>query len=483
MENRSSIYAEVIELLGDFIYEYYPSMDEICFYVISNGKEVLARRVTAFSEWKNVFPDKHIEVDQREAFVRMCDDMIAGKIVKTSFRTDFFNECEGVFETYNIVGKKHIGHDGIETYIGGITTVDQTSLELGRRALGVELVMDAGVDVYNKKSILEYCRHFIEENPDKRFYIAILDLDNFKNVNDTFGHFFGDDVLITVSEVIKEAVKDYGMVGRVGGDEFFIVFDKVDDREAMRLILKNAREQVEKAFKGKTGDFALTCSAGSCPYPDCGSNFEEIYKVADALLYLAKEKGRNRYILFREDLHRDLVNRVIQASKEGKVAEVYDDVSVKYNHVSIMESVISDYYIGGKMSLDELLENIENRFNVDFIQIISDKKGIENERRFFSEVEGDKVIERLDLNEEFVREFKGLNYFRANSLTNFKNSDSNGKEFMRKNKVQTAIFYLIRENDEIVGYIVFGKVRDNRKFAEQDCIVLTSIMQFISLKI
>lgn len=481
MENRNMIFAEIIEMLNNFIFEYTPSDDEMSFYVVADGKEVLARKIASFSKWKNTFPEQHVAKEDLATFEKMCEDVIAGNEVQTSFKTDFFTA--GKFEEYFMAGKKHYQPDGSgTTFVGFITTKDKSGISEAKRNLGCEFVKDAGVDVYNKKSIFDYCKHFMEENPGKCFYIALFDLDNFKSVNDTFGHFYGDDVLNTVSEVFKDVVKDYGKVGRVGGDEFFVVFDKVDDRELLRSILKNARESVEATFKGKTGDFALTCSAGACSYPDCGSNFEQIYKVADALLYLAKEKGRNRYILFREDLHRELANRVITAAEEGKVEEVYEVVSGRWNHTTIIERVINDYYVSGKMGLDELLHIVENRFNADFIHIICEKKGIKLERKLTKTTEVD-LVEPLAMNDGFLCEFKELNYFRANMSTNFKDPESGGRIFMKENKIQTALFYLMKEGDEVIGYLMFGKMHDNRKFAEQDSIVLTAIMQLISLKL
>lgn len=479
MEKRNSIFAEVLELLDNFIFEYIPTADELSFYVVSNGREVLARKISDFKEWKESFPADHVPEEERDSFVKLCDDIIELKSVGTNFHTDFFSGERGSFDHFNIVGKKHTNSDGSETLVGYVSSADQAVIDCCRQTLGVEFVKDVGVDVYNKKSILEYCRHYIEENPGKVFFLALFDIDNFKNINDNFGHFFGDDVLVETTEVLKEAIKDTGKIGRVGGDEFLVIFDQVSDREEMRLILKNAREQVEAKFKGRTGDFTLTCSAGCCPYPECGETFEEIYKVADAFLYLAKEKGRNRYILYRDDLHKELVKNVISAQGESGVAQIYGEMSAKWNTNTIMERIISEYYVEGTMSLTELLALIENRFLVDFIQIVTNEKKILLERVNRKNIENDKYDEILEMNDAFRDEFMGNNSFIANSLASMRNAESSGKEFMKKNKIQNAIFY--RLGDE--GYILLAKRHDNRKWAEQDSVILTTAAQLISLKI
>lgn len=476
LTTRSSLYADILELQDNILFEYDYVTDILCFYIISNRREVLARKITDLTTFKNSFRSNSEE--EHAKIVEFIDCILEGRIINTLINTSVFAPADSGAHAFVIKGKKGDGN-----YIGSISPTDGNDMRLYRESLGITFEKDAGVDVYNKRSILDYCKHCIESAPGKRFYVAILDLDNFKSINDTFGHFFGDEVLTTVSEVIKNNVEEYGKVGRVGGDEFFVVFDQVDDREAIRKILKKTREDIEASYKGRTGDISLTCSAGSCAYPECGENFTEIYKVADALLYLAKEKGRNRYILYREDLHKDLVDRVIHADSEKKITDIYESVSGQWNHSSIMERAISDYYVKGTLSLNELLGMIRNRFFADYVQIINLTKGVMIEQILGEETADKSSITTISLTDNFISEFKGLNYFRANSYTSFRNENSEGKKLMLSKKVPIALFYLIKSGDTPVGYVMFGKMCDNRKWAEQDILVLTSVAQLISLKI
>lgn len=480
INNRNSLYADILELQDNILFEYDYSEDVLCFYILSNGREILARKLTNLSVNRAAFAN---EIGDSAMINAMIDDILHGRNIDYVVSTSLLSGNDKESHDYIAKGHKRIGVGFKETYNGYISAVNSSDMQQYRQRIGVGFEKDAGVDVYNKRSIMDYCKRIIEENPGKCFYVAILDLDNFKNINDTFGHFFGDDVLTTVAEVIKRNVDEYGKVGRVGGDEFFVVFDQVDDREDMRKILKKTREDIEASYKGRTGDFALTCSAGSCPYPECGSNFNEIYKVADALLYLAKEKGRNRYILYRDDLHKNLVESVINADSEGKITDIYDTVSGQWNHASILEHAISDYYINGTQSLSELLKNIENRFAVDYIQIVSPEKSILIEQINGEEITDKSKIMTIPVIDNFIQEFKGLNYFRANSYTSFRVEDSVGKKFMMSKKIPIALFYLIKSQDTPVGYVMFGKTRDNRKWAEQDILVLTTIAQLISYKV
>ena len=88
---------------------------------------------------------------------------------------------------------------------------------------------DAGTELLNKKAITNYAKKLIDKRVNHKVTIAIIDIDDFKTINDTYGHMFGDEVLRDVAQILREAVGRNGMCGRIGGDEMFIVMEHFED--------------------------------------------------------------------------------------------------------------------------------------------------------------------------------------------------------------------------------------------------------------
>lgn len=126
--------------------------------------------------------------------------------------------------------------------------------------------------------------------------LAVLDVDQFKSVNDTFGHLTGDDVLVTVSKVLTEGVRPTDIVGRYAGDEFVILFPETGILEAQR-ICERVREELAArriAVRGFEERWvSVSLSIGVAVAPRNGGNFEELFASADRALYDSKRRGRN----------------------------------------------------------------------------------------------------------------------------------------------------------------------------------------------
>ena len=133
---------------------------------------------------------------------------------------------------------------------------------------------------------------------DKQGALIILDADNFKNVNDTFGHSNGDRVLEAIGEIIRNNFKGMDVAGRVGGDEFMVFANNiVNSINACRLAEK-VEEQVMHAFDGDPMEGTVSMSIGIAMCPAHGSDFETLYKHADSALYYTKEHGKAGWHLY-----------------------------------------------------------------------------------------------------------------------------------------------------------------------------------------
>jgi diguanylate cyclase (GGDEF)-like protein len=120
--------------------------------------------------------------------------------------------------------------------------------------------------------------------------IILADVDNFKWINDTFGHDFGDKVLKQVSDLLRLSLRNKDLVGRYGGEEFLVILPDTDLKHGF-MVAQRIRESIQ-AYRWERGGFRMTLSGGVVRY--AGESLESLLKRADELLYQAKDLGRNR---------------------------------------------------------------------------------------------------------------------------------------------------------------------------------------------
>lgn len=150
---------------------------------------------------------------------------------------------------------------------------------------------DELTNCYNKATITEYCKYWIEM---KDFGLIILDVDKFKNINDTYGHFIGDCILRDLAKLVSNGLHKDDLIGRFGGEEFIIAINaSKDDLEAIANRIRMLIE--DTLFKYENLELKITASFG-CTYCQSGFDFEELFKIADEALYVAKKTGRNKVV-------------------------------------------------------------------------------------------------------------------------------------------------------------------------------------------
>ena len=152
----------------------------------------------------------------------------------------------------------------------------------------------------NRRAFLDRVDYVIKLTKRKsaRFAIFYLDLDNFKFVNDTFGHSVGDRLLIEIAKILKENLRETDVISRIGGDEFIILVSDIVKKEHIGLIAQKIIKSIAKEYHIKSYNFFVTASLGVSVFPDDSNNKEELIKYADAAMYEAKKEGRNKYKFF-----------------------------------------------------------------------------------------------------------------------------------------------------------------------------------------
>lgn len=134
----------------------------------------------------------------------------------------------------------------------------------------------------------------------KKVGIVMLDLDNFKDVNDTLGHDVGDTLLKEVAERLSVTLRKSDTVARFGGDEFVLIFPDMEVIEEAIQVVQKIIDRFNKPFLIDTHQLVVTTSIGIAVYPKDGMDEEILMKNADIAMYQAKQAGRARYQLYKE---------------------------------------------------------------------------------------------------------------------------------------------------------------------------------------
>lgn len=149
----------------------------------------------------------------------------------------------------------------------------------------------------NRTLLTQRLQLLVENNANsgKKFGVLFLDLDNFKEINDSLGHDVGDMILIHVSKTLLLATRKSDTVARFGGDEFIILVDDIEDEKSLTQIAEKLIQAVQQPIRVRHLDLSVTTSIGISLFPDNGTDFNQLIKNADLALYVAKAEGRNTY--------------------------------------------------------------------------------------------------------------------------------------------------------------------------------------------
>lgn len=159
--------------------------------------------------------------------------------------------------------------------------------------------MDLLTRLYNKMTTESMIKEFLRESPPgKRHGFVVIDIDNFKQINDTLGHVYGDEVLRRISADLKRLFRLFDIVGRVGGDEFMILIKDITDEELLKQKLLDICMIFHNAYTGEKNHYKISASVGGAIYPDDGTTLAVLYQNADKALYSAKKTGKDRYCLY-----------------------------------------------------------------------------------------------------------------------------------------------------------------------------------------
>ncbi len=293
---KSSLNEKCLRILaeqtGKVIFEWDFDRDKITS--LTNFEKLFGRQAVTVNSGKEALDAQMVHNDDKEAFIKVFADIRKGLNVDDArFRV---KDSRGVYHHCTLSGVI-IKDDKNRLYkaIGSLENIDEQVKE--EEALRQKAATDQLTGLLNKaaseKIITEILASAI---PGRTHALICSDLDYFKNINDSFGHLYGDMVLKEIAEEFKTLFRSSDIIGRFGGDEFIALILDIPDKNFIKSKIIDLNNRTRKTYTENGISHTVSMSIGVAFYPADGADYSKLYRRADEASYHAKRTGRDRFV-------------------------------------------------------------------------------------------------------------------------------------------------------------------------------------------
>lgn len=467
---------EFLDIWNEYLFSYDKNKDYLQIFNGGSLNRVFSFRGTLDRFRETILNNELVKKEHIRDFNDFCENIASGTKAFEHKLLLLDESIDPEHDIHFIKGRTVLNSHNEPIVLGCIQCLS-TSNSTKSEYLHNDYERDVTTGLLAKKVIIEYTENLLHRRPKHNVNICILDIDNFKQVNDTLGHLFGDEVLATVSSVIKESVGDNGLVGRIGGDEIFIVLEGLNHLSDLRGVLRSVRSNVEWIYKDRKDVPKVTCSIGVSTYPTDSVVYDELFKIADKMLYRAKQKGKNRYIIYEPAVHGDVL------SEGAPVNSPISTIQKKNKQYLVMHMM--EYLINQSMaSLNVMLQDTGNTFDLDEVYLFY---GDSQKMVMDSSWRADKNAAPIESSVDFIKEENFIHLYNEHGmavidrLELIKHMCPKTYVYLSKQGIKVALIY--KMNFKIhEGYIAYYKKSEiSRKWSESDIANLTYISKAIEL--
>lgn len=459
----------VLSLISDLAFEYSFETKRLRIYMFDCYRELVLVDED-LEKWRmDSINSGYVLSRYIESFNSLCKDISSGV-----YRFDHEIECSVLTGGKN---RELCLFRGITRFddpdnkkVTGIISVVSSRQKNKDVNLALEANKDTLSGLLNKRAVTSYAAELLDSKPSCNVNVVILDIDNFTTINSSYGHLFGDEVIYTVAGIIKTGIGSRGIAGRISGGGFLIILEGTRDEEDLRGILRAIRTRTEFAFADRFENFRLTCSMGVSTYPVDSSDFDELFMQADKALYIAQQKGLNRYVIYDINKHgpveKDIDNKIVFLS--GK-----DDATEKLSFAGqLAESLV----LGRLPDISVLLEQIRSKFAIDDICVFAG-----NDMGLILSCGNSQSKSASYLFENnYTERFSGDGIFVIDNVNELEGRDDNAFAKLTEQNIGGAIQYLMTEESIIKGMISFCYTGRFKKWSVSDINYLAIIGRTIT---
>ncbi len=314
--------------------------DNMGKFIFSNTyfNKLLGKESLIGEDYTKILPQSSVaklkESDERT--LKNGTDMIEDKVIANNGDEKFFHI------------HKFLIHKDSKDYIGGIYS-DITKQKHTENKLNILAHYDTLTKLPNRMMFQDSLKKMISKANRNKTKVALMfiDLDNFKMINDTLGHDYGDILLQEVSRRLKSTLREEDIVARIGGDEFTVILDDIKDTTYPSIVAQKIIDILSKPVKLKDEMGYIGASIGISIFPNDTTKLDQLIKNADLAMYKSKREGKNVYRYFTEDMNADasekmsLTNDLRNATENGQLKLFYQPVvDVRDKQIKSFEALI-----------------------------------------------------------------------------------------------------------------------------------------------
>jgi len=330
-----------------------------------------------------------------------------------------------------------------------------------------DLKTDYLTSLYMRDVAVDYAKSLIEEQ--KPFSLALVDIDNFKNVNDNYGHTTGDIVIKKLAAVLKNSFGERGVVGRFGGDEFIVVIPGITEYDAVWSLLREVHKSVDGLQIEEVKNLYLTCTFGLSRFPLDAKTYDSLFELTDKALYRGKIKGRNCFIIYLESKHKNIQ---LHSGNDTTISsmQMHTQIFRFLNSAPHIQDGIKDLmlFLGSNLMIDHL--GIQTKNGLYFSQVYTLTNSEE-----FSSISHPFFMDNVS---------PAMGVYYLNDVANLENINQTALlEECRSQGIKSSLYAVICYNDEIFGYIRADSTSTARIWQYKDMDLLITAANAIAMSL
>lgn len=318
-------------------------------------------------------------------------------------------------------------------------------------------ILDPLTGIISRAYILDFAKSLIAAKIP--FSFTMLDLDNFKYINDTFGHSMGDKVLMDVSREMASFTDGYGVVGRFGGDELLIINIRDYRYADLRSFFEGLYEDgmiLRRNINVDGEDIYVTGTAGCAAFPENAKSYDELFSLIDKTLYRGKNRGRNCYVIYQEEKHKDLDIKKIARS------------GIYTSMIGIVKQLNSVKGIHEK--LEAIMPMLEEEYNIPRLYYV----GMDN-------VMHSVLDKEMKENVGDLQNITDDELFAENNFDELKKDYPEFCEALRKYDVGSILMVRIGTGRDSYGHLICADKRTRRIWQEDECAIMYYLGKYLAV--
>lgn len=467
-ERRLSEYRYILSLVSDIAFEYSFETRHIRIYMFDCCREITLADEELDKWQKNAINSGWVQSRYIEIFNTLCREIKNGvyrfdhefeSSILTKGRTKEICLFRGITRYDDPKTRKVSG------MISAVTS-RQRSKDIN---LALESNKDALSGLLNKRAVTNFALDILAAEPNYSVNLVILDIDGFTNINSSYGHLFGDEIIYTIAGIIKRELGTRGIAGRISGGGFLLVLENTRDEEDLRGILRAIRTNIELAFADRFERFRLTCSMGVSTYPADSRDFDELFMQADKALYIAKQKDDSPCVIYDVTKH----GRV-EKNSGSKIAFLNGSkhATEKLDYTAnLAESLV----FGRIPDISVLLEQIRAEFRIDDICVFA---GNDMSLMLSCGNASSRNAAYL-LKNGYTERFSGDSIFVIDNVNELEGREDAAFAQLTEEHIGGAVQYLMTDDSIVKGLISFCYIGRSRKWSAADVSYLTILGRVI----